>query len=513
MTVFLTKFCHSMTLFGSWEFDEREKLTSERTETEAAVSPPQAPKAQLSTKQLTGIIAALALAAFMMILNETVLTVALPGIMSDMNITAATGQWLTTGFLLTMSVVIPTTGFLLQRFEHRTLFMFAIISFLVGTGIAVIAPSFAFLLLARIIQALGTAIILPLLMTTTLTLVPVQKRGTIMGLNSIVIGVGPAIGPTVSGAIVHALSWHYVFALMLPIAAVVLVLGIIFFKVPSNTNKIKVDAASVALSALAFGFLVYGISSIEHAASNPALTIVSFAIGVVSLALFIKRQISLTREGRELLNLSAFKSREFTFAIVMIMIAFGTLLGSLMIIPILLESGRGIDSLKIGMMLLPGGVAQIIVSPIFGRIYDKHGPRPVLIPGAIMLAAGQWLYTTINAETELWMFTLTHIIFSIGLALLMTGLMSSAMSSLNPRLFGHGSAIFNTAQQLAGAIGTTIFVTIMSVVSKAKITSGTEVTSGLFAGAHVSFIVGAILATLSIVFALLIKGNQQSTGH
>jgi len=482
-------------------------VTSEQTKTEAQASPPQARTAALSTKQLTGIIAALALAAFMMILNETVLTVALPGIMAEMSITAATGQWLTTGFLLTMSVVIPTTGFLLQRFNHRSLFMFAIISFLVGTVIAVIAPSFVFLLLARIIQALGTAIILPLLMTTTLTLVPVHKRGTIMGLNSIVIGVGPAIGPTVSGAVVHALGWHYIFAMMLPIAAVVLVLGIIFFKVPSSARSIRVDGASVALSALAFGFLVYGISSIEHASTNPALTIISFAIGLVSLAVFIKRQLSLTGQGRELLNLSAFSSRGFTFSIIMIMIAFGTLLGSLMIVPLLLESGKGIDSLKIGMMLLPGGVAQAIVSPIFGRIYDKHGPRPVLIPGAIMLAAGQWLYTTISAETELWMFMITHIVFSIGLALLMTGLMSSAMATLEPRLFGHGSAIFNTGQQLGGAIGTTIFVTVMSVVSKSRIGSGTGAAEALFSGAHVAFMIGAVLATIGIFFAWSIKGS------
>lgn len=482
-------------------------MTSEPTKTEPQASPPQSAQAALSTKALTGIIAALALAAFMMILNETVLTVALPGIMADMNITAATGQWLTTGFLLTMSVVIPTTGFLLQRFNHRSLFMFAIISFLVGTVIAVIAPSFVFLLLARIIQALGTAIILPLLMTTTLTLVPVHLRGTIMGLNSIVIGVGPAIGPTVSGAVVHALGWHYIFAMMLPIAAVVLILGIIFFKVPSNARNIRVDGLSVVLSALAFGFLVYAISSIEHASTNPTLTILSFVIGLVSLTIFIKRQLKLTGQGRELLNLSAFSSRGFTFAIIMIMIAFGTLLGSLMIVPLLLESGKGIDSLKIGMMLLPGGVAQAIVSPIFGRIYDKHGPRPVLIPGAIMLAAGQWLYTLITAETQLWMFMITHIVFSIGLALLMTGLMSSAMATLDPRLFGHGSAIFNTGQQLGGAIGTTIFVTVMSVISKAKIDAGADAAQALFSGAHIAFVIGAVLATIGIVFAVCIKGS------
>lgn len=471
------------------------------------------PAGQLSGRALTGIIASLALAAFMMILNETVLTVALPGIMQDLSISASTGQWLTTGFLLTLSVVIPTTGFLLQRFAHRSLFFFAIISFVVGTAIAVLAPNFGFLLLARIIQAVGTAIILPLLMTTTLTLVPVHKRGTIMGLNSIVIGVGPAIGPTASGAVVHALGWHYIFVLMLPLAAVVLALGAISFKIPSSARKIKVDYASVLLSALAFGFLVYGISSIERAADNATMMIASFGIGLVSLALFIIRQVKLAPSGRELLNLTPFTSRTFSFAIAMIMIAFGTLLGSLMIVPILLETGQGIDSLQIGIMLLPGGLAQAIASPIFGRIYDKRGPRPVLIPGAVFLAAGQWMYTTVTVQTELWMFMLCHIVFSIGLALLMTGLMSSAMASVDPRLFGHGSAIFNTAQQLGGAIGTTIFVTVMSLLSEGQLNAGSELAEALFSGAQISFIVGAVLATIGIVFALMFKGGKPHTNH
>ncbi|PRA00950.1 MFS transporter [Arthrobacter sp. MYb229] len=444
-----------------------------------------------------------------MILNETVLTVALPGIMSDMNISAAAGQWLTTGFLLTMSVVIPTTGFLLQRFSTRSLFIFALSSFFIGTLLAIFAPSFAVLLAARIIQAIGTAIVLPLLMTTTLTLIPMHKRGAVMGLNSIVISVGPAVGPTVSGAIVHAWGWHYIFVLMAPLSVIILALGIIFLKLPSNTRKLPVDVISVILSALAFGLLVYGISTIDKASENMLLTVATFAIGLVSLALFIRRQIRLTREGKELLNLTPFTSRTFTFAILMIMIAFGTLLGSIMMVPIILESGKGINSLAIGMMLLPGGLAQAIVSPIFGRIYDRHGPRPVLIPGAIMLALGQWMYVSVTTETELWMFMLSHIVFSIGLALLMTGLMSSAMASVNPRLYGHGSAIFNTGQQLGGAIGTTIFITVLTALSNAKLQEGAELAEALFAGAHAAFIVGALLGTAGVVLSFFVKVEKR----
>ncbi|GGJ53685.1 MDR family MFS transporter [Glutamicibacter ardleyensis] len=485
-------------------------MAPERTEIKAETAPSRPKNPVLPTKQLTGIIGALALAAFLMIMNETVLTVALPAIMADMDISASAGQWLTTGFLVTMSVVIPTTGFLLQRFSSRSLFVFALSSFLVGTLIAIFAPSFAFLLLARIIQAVGTAIVLPLLMTTTLSLVPVHKRGMVMGLNSIVISVGPAVGPTVSGAIVHAWGWHYIFVLMAPLAVITLILGIIFIKLPSNARKLPVDIFSVILSALAFGLLVYGIASIEKASENMGLTVATFVVGLASLALFIKRQIRLTREGKELLNLTPFASRNFTFAIVLIMIAFGTLLGTIMMVPIILESGKGISALAIGMMLLPGGLAQAIVSPIFGRIYDKHGPRPVLIPGAIMLALGQWMYVTVTTETELWMFMICHVIFSIGLALLMTGLMSSAMASVNPRLYGHGSAIFSTGQQLGGAIGTTIFITVMSVLSNNELAQGSDLAQSLFTGAHAAFIVGALLGTIGVVLSFFIKVEKRA---
>ncbi|MGW9403478.1 MDR family MFS transporter [Arthrobacter sp. NPDC055585] len=476
---------------------------STTAETDSGAPAPQSPA--LSTKQLTGIIGALALAAFLMILNETVLTVALPSIMADLDVTAAAGQWLTTGFLLTVSVVIPTTGFLLQRFSTRSLFIFALASFLAGTVLAVFAPNFAILLLARIIQAVGTAIVLPLLMTTTLTLVPLHKRGAIMGLNSIVISVGPAVGPTVSGAIVNAFSWHYIFVLMTPIAVLILLLGIIFIRIPSTSRRLPVDVPSVILSALAFGFLVYAISSIEHAADNLVLAAASVVIGAGALVLFVRRQIRLARTGRELLNLAPFRNRNFTLSVVMIMVAMGTLLGTVVIVPIMLQTGRGLDTLTIGMMLLPGGLVQAAVGPVFGRVFDRFGPRPVLIPGAAMLALGQWMYVSVTPESALWIFTVSHVVFSIGLAMLMTGLLSAALATVDPRLYGHGSAIFNTGQQLGGAIGTTIFVTVLSMLSASRLEEGSALAESLFSGAHTAFIIGALLATAALVLAPFIR--------
>lgn len=485
-----------------------------RAEIDPEMPSAQAPAPPASPKHLTGILGSLALAAFLMILNETVLTVALPSIMADLQISAAAGQWLTTGFLLTMSVLIPTTGFLLQRFSTRDLFIFALSSFLCGTVIAIFAPSFVFLLIARVIQASGTAIVLPLLMTTTLSLVPTHKRGAVMGLNSIVISVGPAIGPTVSGAIVNAFSWHAIFIAMAPLALVILGLGLAFIKLPAQTRKLPVDVLSVILSAIAFGFLVYGISSLESAGQNPALTAAGFAIGLVGLALFVIRQVKLTGQGRELLNLTPFANRTFTLSVLLIMIAMGTLLGTVVLVPIILESGAGVSTLSIGMMLLPGGLLQAVVAPVFGRVYDRFGPRPVLIPGAAMLALGQWLYVAVDEHTELWIFMLNHIVFSIGLALLMTGLLSSALATVQPRLYGHGSAIFNTGQQLGGAIGTTAFITVMSLLADGRLAEGSPLGRALFSGAHGAFTVGALLATAGLALSPFISVKRaDAAGH
>jgi len=154
-----------------------------------------------------------------------------------------------------------------------------------------------------------------------------------------------------------------------------------------------------------------------------------------------------------------------------------------------------------------------VASPVFGRVYDRFGPRPVLIPGTAMLALGQWLYVGVRADSPLWLFATAHVVFSIGFALLMTGLMSSAMASVDPRLFGHGSAIFNTGQQLGGAIGTTLFVTILTLLSTAQEASGTSAVQALFDGAHVAFLIGAVLASATVVLSLFIGRGTAPTGR
>jgi DHA2 family lincomycin resistance protein-like MFS transporter len=244
------------------------------------------------SSQIKIVLGVLLVATFVMILNETVMGVALPRLMEQFEITAATVQWLTTGFMLTMAVVIPMTGLILQRFTTRTVFIAAIGLFTAGTALAAASTVFPMLVAARVIQASGTAVMLPLLMTTVMTFVPAERRGRTMGFITIVIAVAPAIGPTFSGFILNNFTWRWMFLAVLPIAVLALVLGGVLIKNLGETRPVKLDLLSALLSAVAFGGLIYGLSSFgESAAGNhtPVPPYVAVGVGAASLALFVFR--------------------------------------------------------------------------------------------------------------------------------------------------------------------------------------------------------------------------------
>lgn len=445
----------------------------------------------------------LAVSAFVMILNETVLSVAMPQLMSEFGIGETTVQWLTTGFLLTMAVVIPTTGYLLQRYSVRRLFFVAIGLFLVGSTLAIVAPSFGVMLTARVLQAGSTAIIMPLLMTTTLTLVAPQRRGSVMGLNSIVISVAPAIGPTLSGAIIEALSWRWVFGLMVPIALAVLLIGMRFMPVLGGGGRAKLDVPSVFLSLFGFGGLVAAVSTVADVANGSLLAPVSLVIGVIGVVLFVIRQRRLHASGGSaLLDLTVFRVRNFRIAVIVIMVSMGTLLGTVVVIPIVAQTGLGLSVLATGMLMLPGGVVQGVLSPFVGRLYDRFGPRPLVIPGAILLSAAQWWLSTLHADTPIGMIVAMHVTFSVGMALIQTPMMTHALGSLPRHQVGHGSAIFNTLQQLGGAAGT---AALMGALALGAAWSGLVDGGAQIAGGRLAFIVGGVITLIAVICAPMLR--------
>jgi len=455
------------------------------------------------------VIGILIISAFVVILNETIMSVALPTLMIDLNISAATAQWLTTGFLLTMAVVIPVTGYLMQRFPTRQIYLLAMSLFVAGTLLAAIAPGFPILLVARVIQACGTAIMLPLLMTTVMTLVPADQRGRTMGNISIVIAVAPAIGPTLSGIILNVLSWRFMFILVLPIALATLVIGALKMVNVTEPRRVPLDVLSVILSALAFGGLLYALSAVGEGSSSheqAVSPIVPAVIGGIALVLFVLRQVRLARVSTPLLDLRTFRTPNFTYSIVLIALASLVLFGSLIVLPIYMQTVLGLSTLTTGLLLLPGGLAMGLLAPIVGRLYDRVGPRPLLPVGAVIISVALWMMAAVlGTDTPTFMIPIMHVLLFTGLAFTFTPLFSAGLGALQPDLYSHGSAILNTVQQVMGGVGTALFVTLMAASAAGPLAAGASVAVANAAGVHTAFLAGGIISLAGIIASFFVR--------
>ncbi|PPF79769.1 MFS transporter [Subtercola sp. Z020] len=459
------------------------------------------------------VIGILLVSAFIVILNETIMSVALPRLMEDLSIPAESAQWLTTAFMLTMAVVIPITGFLLQRFNTRPVFIAAMSFFSIGTFVAAMAPGFEVLLVARVVQACGTAIMMPLLMTTVMTLVAPASRGRTMGNISIVISVAPAIGPTISGLILSVLDWRWMFWLVLPIAIGGLVLGALRIPNVTTPRKAPFDPVSVVLSVFGFGGLVYGLTTIGGANQvswMPAWG--PLVIGIVALAIFVLRQLQLQRTDRALLDLRTFLSKNFTLSIVMFAISMMALFGTLILLPLYLQNVLRLDTLSTGLLLLPGGLVMGVLAPFVGRIYDKRGPFVLLVPGSIIVSAVLWSLTMVTSTTPVPLILTAHIVLSVGLALMFTPLFTASLGSLKPALYSHGSAVVGTVQQVAGAAGTAVFVTLMSTRAASLVATGSDPILAQTDGIRAAFLVGAIVSLGAVAVSFFVRKPADQPG-
>ncbi|WP_416064058.1 DHA2 family efflux MFS transporter permease subunit [Rhizobium sp. ZK1] len=453
------------------------------------------------------VIGLLLVSAFVVILNETIMGVAIPHLMADLKIPASSAQWLTSAFMLTMAVVIPVTGFLLQRLNTRPVFILAMSLFSAGTLVCALAPGFPMLVVGRIVQASGTAIMMPLLMTTIMNLVPPHSRGRTMGNISIVISVAPAIGPTISGLILSSLDWRWLFLLVLPIALAALALGASKIENVTVPSKAPLDLISVVLSAIGFGSFVFGVSELgaPETGTTPLDPRVMLAAGAAVIAIFVWRQIHLQKHERALLDLRTLQTKTFTIAAGMMAILMMSMFGVFILLPIYLLSVLGQTTLTTGLLLLPGGLIMGLCAPFVGRLFDRYGPARLVIPGAILFSGVMWSLTFISTTTPVWMVLAIHIVLSIGLALMFTPLFTVSLGSLPPKLYSHGSAIIGTTQQVAGAAGTTLYVAIMTWRAGILTQGEADAATATVGGMQSAFFVGALISLAAVVASFYVR--------
>lgn len=479
-----------------------------------------------------GVLAVLIIGAFIAFLNNTLLNIALPSIMNDLKIDPSTGQWLITGFMLVNGILIPLSAFLIQKFSVRQLFLAAMLLFTLGTVLAGFAHAFPLLLSGRMIQAAGSAIMMPLLMNVMLTSFPIEKRGLAMGVFGLVLMFAPAIGPTLSGWIIEHYDWRMLFHFVTPIAILVVLLGFFLLKDKKDKVDIRLDFLSVVLSSVGFGGILYGFSSAGKEGWDSPKVYGTLAVGLISLVTFILRQL---RQERPLLNFQIYNYPMFALSSAISMVVTMAMFSGMLLLPIYVQNIRGISPIDAGLMLLPGAILMAIMMPITGKLFDKFGGRALAIIGLAITVITSYLFSKLTLETTYTHLIILYTIRMFGFSMVNMPVTTNGLNQLPARFYPHGTAMNNTMSQVSGAIGTALLVTVMTTRAKTHATELVEAAKkvvpnpsiqvteamklkmqhqiemqALLEGINDAFFVSVFIAGLALVLALFIKRAKQA---
>ncbi|MFB4160463.1 MDR family MFS transporter [Geomicrobium sp. JSM 1781026] len=449
------------------------------------------------------IVTVLLIGAFVAILNQTLLTTALPHLMSDLNITENEAQWVTTVFMLVNGIMIPITAFLIEKFSTRRLFLTAMGLFVFGTFVCALSPVFSTLMVGRVIQASGAGIMLPLMQTSFLLLFPIEKRGSAMGMAGLVISFAPAIGPTLSGWLVEDHHWSILFWIILPIGIVNTILAYFFLKNIATIREPKLDIRSIIYSTFGFGGLLLGFSSAGDGDWTSLNVLVPIIVGAVTLFVFIRRQFRL---DQPILEFRVFQSRTFTFSVLIGIIIFLSMISSATILPIYMQNMNSFSAFESGLILLPGAIMMGILSPIAGRVFDKIGVRYLAIPGLFLIFISSVMFTNLQADTSATYLSVGYAIRMVGTAMAMMPITTAGINDLPRVLIPHGTAMNNTLRQVGSSIGTALFVTIMTTATVSAYASEVE---SLIYGVNMTFIIASVLAAIGFVLTFQFKNKDQ----
>lgn len=437
--------------------------------------------------------------AFLGMLSETSMNIALPDLCEAFGITTGTAQWMVVGYMLAIGVVLPCVGFLLKWVKAKTLVLVALACFLAGSVLSAVAPIFPLILAGRIIQGVGTGIVLPTMYAAIMRVFPPMKIGAANGVAGLVIMFAPVIGPTLSGLLIGAFSWRAIFALFAIVDIAAIICTAAFFITPIETTRPKVDMPSVIASIIGFGCLVAGVSLVADMGFSP-LVITLLVIGVLVIACYAYRQLHI---DNPVLELRALGIATFRIPALMVTCSFACTLAIMYLAPQELQRGLGLSTSTAGMLMLAGGIINTICSFASGRMYDKVGARPLVRAGAVVAIIGSVLFLVIGVTTAPAFFVLAHVVFMIGIPLMQQSAQSAALKGLPRGLAADGSTILNTMQQVCGAIGTAVATCLLGMGS------GASEAQSFVAGSRYGYVFGLVLVVIVFMFSFFLKEGRE----
>ena len=442
--------------------------------------------------------------AFVGMLSETSLNIALPQLSQSLNIGNATLQWIVTGYMLVIGIILPLSSLLTKWFTTRQIITTGIGAFLIGAIISALAPNFPILLTGRMIQGIGTGTILPLMFTVAMNIFPPQKMGTAMGVCSLVIMFAPAVGPTLTGFILAKLSWNWVFWLFVPILLVALFFDLKFLPNISKLPRPKVDFASVILSIFGFGLLVMGFSFAARLGWTSPVVLGCLVGGILIVAVYAYRQL---HHENPILNLKVFKHVAFTKGTLLVMIDFGIILSAMYLLPQYIQRGMLIPVALTGIIMLPGGIVNAAISGLAGRMFDKYGAKILASIGFIIAIIGAIMLLNVSTHTSVPYIIAAHVILMIGCPLAMSPSQTHALNSLEIYESADGSTIINTLQQIVGAIATAMATSLLQMGITAS--HGASSAVAFTHGVHNGIIFTIVLAVIGLLIALSINNKNE----
>jgi EmrB/QacA subfamily drug resistance transporter len=457
---------------------------------------------------------------FLSLINSTLLTTAIPVIMRDLGIDASAAQWLSTGFMLVNGIMIPVSALLYNKFHTRQLFIGSMAVLLVGTIlIAISGDSFAVLLGGRLIQAVGAGIVLPLLQVVMLTIYPPERRGSMMGVFSLVLSISPAIGPTLSGWFIDQWPWHWMFRIMIGLIAAIIIMATMIMRDVNQVSAARIDGLSIILSSFGFGLFLFGVSSAGGRGWGDSFVLACISSGLLLIAWFAWRQFRL---AVPILELRVFQSSQFTLNTVIGGVIYISMMGASVIMPIYSQNIRGLPALQSGMIMLPGATLMAFGSLAAGRLYDRFGARTMVMIGLVFLTLSSVPLAFLNLTTPVPLIAVYISIRYIGIAFGLTPLTIGSMNALPQHLISHGSAANNTVRQIAGSIGIAILVSVMMnftamnmpVQALAQSDPAAYQVQKLAAqihGINISFIFAGCFAVIALIMSFFIRDQRRMT--
>lgn len=433
---------------------------------------------------------------------QTALNTALSPIMQQMNISAGTAGWLASSYSLVMGVIVLATAFLIRRFPSRPLFLCFMGIFSLGLGLAAAAISFPMLLLGRILQAIGCGLLMSLTQVVILSAYPETERGSIMGIFGLAVCAAPVLAPTLAGIIIDLAGWQMIFLGSLVLALIVMAAGFFFMKNVTPNEVIAFDTPSLILCSIGFVGLVLGLGNWSSHRFLSVSVIGTVAIGILFLFLFSIRQLKMEKP---FLNLVIFTNREFRLAVIASMLLYCGMMAVSTLLPLYNQSLRGFSATVSGLITMPGSLMTAVVSPIAGKLYDKIGIRKLYLSGASLIFGGHLVLCFLTGTTPVALIAAMFLIRQCGIGMLMMTTVTWGMSTLDSCYISDGTAVLSSLRTIAGAMGSALFISLMTAASHGK-------TGATLTGMRTAFS-GVTVISLFILILAVWKIGSKDGGH